>query len=73
MIDLQLVDKGQDYDTLNNSYIIFNCFCTVLYIVYHIVQKELSGIYQVNFYNYVEKRKEAVKKAVKEAKKNREW
>lgn len=25
MIDLQLVDKGQDYDTLNNSYIIFIC------------------------------------------------
>lgn len=25
MIDLQLVDKGRDYDTLNNSYIIFIC------------------------------------------------
>ncbi len=25
MIDLQLVDKGQDYDTLNDSYIIFIC------------------------------------------------
>ncbi len=25
MIDLQLVDKGQDNDTLNNSYIIFIC------------------------------------------------
>lgn len=25
MTDLQLVDKGQDYDTLNNSYIIFIC------------------------------------------------
>ena len=25
MIDLQLIDKGQDYDTLNNSYIIFIC------------------------------------------------
>ncbi len=25
MMDLQLVDKGQDYDTLNNSYIIFIC------------------------------------------------
>lgn len=25
MIDLQMVDKGQDYDTLNNSYIIFIC------------------------------------------------
>lgn len=29
MIDLQLVDKGQDYDTLNNSYIIFICLSDV--------------------------------------------
>ena len=25
MIDMQLMNKGQDYDTLNNSYIIFIC------------------------------------------------
>lgn len=29
MIDLQLVDKGQDYDTLNNSYIIFICLSDI--------------------------------------------
>ena len=44
MIDLQLIDKGQDYDTLNNSYIIFICLSDLFG----------KGLYRYTFENVCE-------------------
>ena len=84
MMDLQLIDKGQYYDDLNQSYIIFICPFDAfgkgrhIYTFENICKEDsrvLMGDGTVKIYldktedPYVEKLEEAVK----EAKKNREW